>query len=250
MRVRRSSTDYPRVQEELFAASPSVPAPLSAPLQQSLNELVHRLDLAASPTGITRIGVRPAGAAPLTAAGGTIGRLLQQARREIREYLAGERTFFCVPLDLGRVPAFERAALDVANRIPYGEVRSYRWIAEALGHPDAARAVGGAMAGNPVPILLPCHRVVRTDGGLGGYSFGLVRKEALLALERATVPYVGCLSSRVVCRKGCEEATRGGSADRVQFATTADACASGYRLCPVCKPPLADPDAVPGVRGR
>ena len=147
--------------------------------------LVSRLGLAASHVGITRVFLRRGGVqTPVPRETGRIGKILEGARREIKEYLAGKRTFFTVPVDLSQVPPFERSALEMAAQIPYGEVRSYKWIAERLGKPDAARAVGNAMARNPVPIIVPCHRVVRTDGNLGGYSFGLIRKENLLELER------------------------------------------------------------------
>jgi len=239
-------------QQELFVdagtLAPARPA-LRSPekgLQKSLDELLARLDLAASPAGITRVGMRRRNGGLMRRVTGTIGRLLDQARQELREYLAGQRTFFRVPVDLGRVPSFERAALDVANSIPYGEVRTYRWIAETLGQPGAARAVGRAMAMNPVPILLPCHRVVRTDGGLGGYSCGLIRKEALLSLERTTVPYIGCASARILCRRGCEAERRIGEGDRVHFATAAQARASGYRPCTVCAPSPVEAIVVAG----
>jgi methylated-DNA-[protein]-cysteine S-methyltransferase len=196
-----------------------------------------RLGLAASPTGITRVFLRRGGIAPSAAAeGGRTGKLIAQARKELAEYLAGERTFFSVPVDLTQVPSFERAALEIAAGIPYGEVRSYKWIAERLGQPDAARAVGSAMAGNPVPLIVPCHRVVKTDGGLAGYSFGLVRKAALLNLERAVRPYVGCASTRVFCRRGCAHERRIHSGGRVHFASSADAEVSSYRPCTVCQP--------------
>jgi hypothetical protein len=100
----------------------------------------------------------------------------------------------------------------------------------------SARAVGNAMAGNPVPLAVPCHRVVKSDGGLGGYSFGLVRKEALLNLERAVTPYVGCASTRVFCRRGCAHERRIHSGGRVHFASSAHAEVSGYRPCAVCRP--------------
>ena len=196
-----------------------------------------RLDLAASSAGITRVFLRGRGAAPPATTGtGRIGRIIAQARKELEEYFAGERAFFTVPVDLSQVPAFERAALEIATAIPYGEVRSYKWIAERLGKPDAARAVGSAMAGNPVPIIVPCHRVVKTDGGLGGYSFGLTRKEALLDLERATTPYVGCASTGIFCRRGCAHERRIHAGGRIHFASGADARTSGYRPCTVCQP--------------
>lgn len=198
--------------------------------------LAH-LDLAASPAGITRVSLRRGAGGTDAATGvGRIGKIIARARRELEEYFAGVRTFFTVPVDLSRVPDFERAALEAAAGIPYGEVRSYKWIAERLGKPDAARAVGGAMAGNPVPIIIPCHRVVKTDGGLGGYSFGLVRKEALLNMERAATPYVGCASTRIFCRRGCAHERRIHAGGRIHFASGADARTSGYRPCGVCQP--------------
>jgi len=203
----------------------------------NLVDLLARLGLVASPSGITQVSFRRGrggtGPAPEV---GRVGAILRQARAELAEYLAGDRTFFTVPVDLSSVPPFERAALEMASRIPYGEVRSYKWIAEQLGKPDAARAVGGAMAGNRVPLIVPCHRVVKTDGGLGGYSFGLVQKEALLSLERSTTPYVGCASTKIFCRKGCAHERRIREGGRVHFAMGADARASGYRPCTVCQP--------------
>lgn len=198
---------------------------------------LDRLGLAASSAGITRVFLRRGkqGPSPVREAG-RIGKLLDQARRELAEYLAGARTFFSVPVDLSRVSPFERAALEVTARIPYGEVRSYKWIAERLGKPDAARAVGIAMASNPVPLIIPCHRVVRTDGRLGGYSFGLVKKESLLGLERQRTPYVGCTTTRLFCRRGCQAERRIREENRVSFFSCDDARLSGYGPCSVCQP--------------
>lgn len=199
-------------------------------------DLLTRLDLTASSAGITAVSFRRGRSGTTGPEAGRIGRMLQQAREELAEYLTGERTFFTVPVDLSQVPEFDRAALAIVSQIPYGEVRSYKWIAERLGKPDAARAVGGAMAGNPVPLIVPCHRVVKTDGGLGGFSFGLIQKEALLNLERSTAPYVGCTSTRIFCRKGCTHARRIRDGGRIHFASGGDATASGYRACQVCQP--------------
>ena len=199
-------------------------------------DLLTRLDLTASLAGITGVSFRRGRSRTAGPVAGRIGGLLQQAREELAEYLAGDRTFFTVPVDLSQVPEFDRAALETASRIPYGEVRSYKWIAEQLGKPDAARAVGGAMAGNPVPLIVPCHRVVKTDGGLGGYSFGLLQKEALLNLERGTAPYVGWASTRIFCRRGCSHERRIRDGGRIHFASGTDATASGYRACLVCQP--------------
>jgi O-6-methylguanine DNA methyltransferase len=196
-----------------------------------------QLDVAASPVGITRVLLRRTGhMPPQRREAGRIGQLLEQARKELAEYLAGERTFFSVPVDLSRVPAFERAALEIAAQIPYGEVRPYKWIAERLGRPDAARAVGNAMASNPVPIIVPCHRVVKADGGLGGYSFGTVRKESLLALERGRSAYVGCITTRIFCRRGCRAEQRIHEGNRINFLVPDDARLSGYAPCSICRP--------------
>lgn len=198
---------------------------------------LERLGLAASPAGITRVFLRRGEKAPSRVReAGRVGKLLDQAWKELAEYLAGERTFFSVPVDLSEVPPFERAALEVAARIPYGEVRSYKWIAERLGKPDAARAVGSAMASNPVPLIIPCHRVVRTDGSLGGYSFGLVKKESLLDLEWRKTPYVGCITTRLFCQRGCQAERRIREGNRVNFFTPDDARAGGYGPCSICQP--------------
>ena len=109
--------------------------------------------------------------------------VLREAERQLREYFAGERKFFSLPLAPEGTP-FQRAAWESLQRIPYGETRSYAWEAMQMGRPGACRAVGNANGKNPLPILIPCHRVIAADGTLGGYSSGLWRKEYLLALEK------------------------------------------------------------------
>ncbi len=106
---------------------------------------------------------------------------------QLDEYFAGRRDRFDLPLDLSRLPPFTRAVLDAAAAIPAGEVRSYRDVAAEAGSPRGARAVGNALGSNPVPIVVPCHRVVRTGGGLGGYTGGVDIKRRLLSLEGAPV---------------------------------------------------------------
>ena len=106
----------------------------------------------------------------------------------LRAYFAGERRRVCVPLaDVAATP-FQRAVWEAIRRIPHGEVRSYGWIARAIGRPRAARAVGAACGANPWPIIVPCHRVVAADGSLGGYSAGLKWKRLLLRIEGAARP--------------------------------------------------------------
>ena len=112
-----------------------------------------------------------------------LARRARRARRELAEYLRGKRKAFGLPLALSSLPPFFQKILREAAKIPYGETRSYGWLAARAGSPRAARAVGQAMHRNPVPILVPCHRVVAADG-LGGFASGLGLKRALLAHER------------------------------------------------------------------
>lgn len=116
--------------------------------------------------------------------GGRAGRWAQRAGRELDAYFAGRLKKFAAPCDLDGLTPFTRAVLKITARIPYGEVRSYRWIARKLGKPDASRAVGNALARNPIPVIIPCHRVVRSDGAIGGFALGPGWKKRLLALEK------------------------------------------------------------------
>ncbi len=106
-----------------------------------------------------------------------------QARRELDEYFEGTRRRFEVPIDLSTVKGFRRKVLAAARKIPYGRTASYTQVAAAAGNPRAVRAAGTALGHNPVPIIVPCHRVLRSDGTLGGYGGGLPKKELLLELE-------------------------------------------------------------------
>ena len=113
------------------------------------------------------------------------GRPIDAARRELDEYFDQRRTRFDLHLDLALVADFNRRVLDELARVPYGEVVTYGELAARSDRPRAARAVGTVMNRNPLPIVLPCHRVIGADGGLTGYGGGLHRKEALLRLEGA-----------------------------------------------------------------
>ena len=108
---------------------------------------------------------------------------VDSARRQLDEYFDGRRKRFELPLDLRLVQGFRRAVLAATAEIPFGHVRTYREVAAEAGNLRAVRSAGSALASNPVPIVVPCHRVVRTDGGLGGYAGGLDRKTFLLELE-------------------------------------------------------------------
>ena len=111
-----------------------------------------------------------------------------EVRRQLDEYFAGRRHEFQLEVDLGPAREFGRAVLDQLARVPYGELTTYGTLAERAGRPRAARAVGTIMNRNPVPIVLPCHRVVGSTGSLVGYAGGLDRKRMLLELEGALLP--------------------------------------------------------------
>jgi methylated-DNA-[protein]-cysteine S-methyltransferase len=116
-----------------------------------------------------------------------VPRRLTPVRRELDEYFSGTRTAFDVALDLTAVPGFQRHVLDELVHVPYGEVTTYGALASRIGKPRAARAVGGALNRNPVPIIVPCHRVIGASGSLVGYAGGLERKQTLLRLEGAAL---------------------------------------------------------------
>ena len=108
--------------------------------------------------------------------------LLREARKELTEYLAGTRTSFDLPLDLSQGTAFQQLVWKTLGGIPYGRLWSYRGLAARVGGVQYARAVGGAVGANPLPIVLPCHRIVGHDARIGGFSCGLPAKRKLLAL--------------------------------------------------------------------
>jgi O-6-methylguanine DNA methyltransferase len=116
--------------------------------------------------------------------GGDIAaRHLWTARSAIIAYLSGKSRSFSLPIDLDGQTPFQKKVWQMLQAIPYGRVRSYGWVARKIGKPGAARAVGAACGANPVPLLVPCHRVVAGDGSLGGFSGGLSNKKRLLKLE-------------------------------------------------------------------
>ena len=115
-------------------------------------------------------------------------RPIDPARRQLDEYFAGKRRSFDLPVDLRLARDFGRTVLQELARVPYGELTTYGTLAARAGHPRAARAVGTVMNRNPVPSVLPCHRVVGSTGALVGYGGGLERKRALLELEGALLP--------------------------------------------------------------
>jgi O-6-methylguanine DNA methyltransferase len=108
---------------------------------------------------------------------------LREARAQLTDYLAGTRKSFDLLLDLSRGTSFQQKVWRTLRRISYGRFRSYQWVAVRVGGTRYARAVGNAVGANPMPIVIPCHRIVAQDSSLGGFSGGLPMKRKLLALE-------------------------------------------------------------------
>lgn len=168
-------------------------------------------------------------------------------QRAMEAWLTGDRR---APLDfdLRSVTPFVREALLKAREIPHGEVRPYSWVAREIGHPRAVRAVGTAMARNPIPLFIPCHRVVRADGHLGAYGLGgpeskrrMLNAEGLdvdasEALADAGMRYVGSDTTHVFCYPSCRHARRITDAHRVPFGSEGAARNAGYRPCHDCRP--------------
>lgn len=185
--------------------------------------------------------------------GARFGRPIRPARRAGHDEVASleaalrEGRGRGVRFDLRATTPFGRAVLDTARRIPRGEIRPYAWIAREIGHPAAVRAVGSALGRNPVPLLIPCHRVVRSDGHIGAYAWGSDVKRAVLVSEgvvpddvereaTAGLRYVGSDTTHIVCWPTCHHARRIQARHRVPFTTLVAAEAAGYRPCRDCRP--------------
>lgn len=153
-----------------------------------------------------------------------------------------------VPLDLAQLPDFERSVLLKTLEIPRGEVRPYAWVAAEIGRPLAVRAVGNALARNPVPFVVPCHRVVRSDGRIGQYGAGgpdakraVLESEGLDTGELERLPAAGVRfmasdTTSIFCYPSCRNARRITDAHRVTLRTAEEARRGGYRPCRVCRP--------------
>jgi len=109
--------------------------------------------------------------------------LFKDLMERLKVYFSGHRTTFRDKLDFPRATHFQREVWEITRLIPYGETRSYAWVAEQIKKPQAVRAVGQALSKNPLPIIVPCHRVVTSDGKLSGFSGGVEMKKRLLSLE-------------------------------------------------------------------
>jgi methylated-DNA-[protein]-cysteine S-methyltransferase len=154
---------------------------------------VGELLMAATPRGLVRIAYASEGLDTVLQSLATrisprillAPRRLDAAAAQLDDYFAGRRRSFQLPLDLRLSTGFRRSVLDHLTGIAYGTTESYATVAAATGHARAVRAVGSACATNPLPVVVPCHRVLRSDGSLGGYLGGLTVKRALLDLEAA-----------------------------------------------------------------
>ena len=153
-----------------------------------------------------------------------------------------------LPIDLRSVTRFRRSVLKAAASIPRGEVRPYAWLANEVDRPRAARAVGTTMASNPIPLIIPCHRVVRADGHLGAYSLGgphnkwrLLEHEGanpslLEGLASIRVRVQGNRSTEIFCYPTCSAIRRSKQENVVGFRSMEEAEAQGFRACELCRP--------------
>lgn len=167
---------------------------------------------------------------------------------KITDELRGKRR---LTFDLRGLTPFQQAVLHKTREIPRGQVRPYGWIAREIGHPAAVRAVGTALANNPIPYFIPCHRVVRTDGMIGNYGGGGPEAKAqILTLEgvqlkrlqnlaQAGLRYEGVRSTRIFCFPTCHHGRRVKEENFVFFHDEAEARAAGYRPCKDCRPAVA-----------
>jgi O-6-methylguanine DNA methyltransferase len=174
-------------------------------------------------------------------------RLPDRLAGAIQRRLGGDRGVR-IDLDLRGHSPFEQDVWHKALEIPRGEVRPYGWVAAEIGRPRAVRAVGTALGHNPVPLIVPCHRVVRTDGTIGQYSLGgpqnkrtILRSEGLdpdgmEALARSGVRYFGSDTTRIMCLPTCRHAKRVTDPHRMLFRSYQAGLAKGYRACKVCRP--------------
>lgn len=153
-------------------------------------------------------------------------------------------------VDLRGLTEFQQAVLRKTAEIPPGELRPYGWVAREIGNPGAVRAVGSALNKNPVPVVIPCHRVGRSDGSVGDYAYGAAMKRALLSTEGGDpdavdalvalgVRFTGTKTTRIYCHPTCRHARRSAERNRLDFRTARAATEAGYRACKVCRPAVA-----------
>ncbi len=167
---------------------------------------------------------------------------------KIEDQLEGKRR---MRFDLRGLTPFSQAVLRKTLEIPRGQVRPYGWIAREIGHPAAVRAVGTALANNPIPYFIPCHRVIRTDGVIGNYGGGGpeakakiltlegVQLKRLQTLARSGLRYEGVRSTKIFCFPTCYHGRRVREENFVFFHDETEARAAGYRPCKDCRPAVA-----------
>lgn len=230
-------------------------------VERVLSRGTDRLFSCDSPLGEVYVGVSEGGVRLLSRAASPeefvrryrerFGRLLSWGTNEktrrlaerMASALAGEKVE--VPADLSGTTPFQRRVLEVVKGIPRGEVRPYAWVAREAGSPKASRAVGTVMANNPVPLVIPCHRVVRNDGTTGNYAFGAKEKVELLegegvpVEELAGTPYLATPTTGIFCHATCRNARRIRPENRRRFRSSEAATDAGFRPCKVCRPVVA-----------
>lgn len=187
----RSSDPLPDVSEAAATAG------LLDVAYATLDSPLGRLLLAATPQGLVRLAyvdysdedaVLEHLAVKVSPRILAVPRRLDEPRRELDEYFAGRRRQFELPLDWQLTRGFARRVLEATARIPYGSTSTYKQMATQAGNDRASRAAGNALGSNPIPIVVPCHRILHADGGLGGYTGGVDKKRLLLAVERGQPP--------------------------------------------------------------
>jgi methylated-DNA-[protein]-cysteine S-methyltransferase len=185
-------TGVPSILDERFRTAAAASGDLDVAYDVLDDTPVGRLLVGVSDGGLCRVGFDPEPDAELDRLARQFGprvlrtpKALDRVRAELDEYFAGHRHAFDLKLDLSATPEFHRRVLEQLNRVEYGHTTTYGALASQVGAPRAARAVGTVMNRNPIPIILPCHRVVGANGSLTGYGGGLDRKEWLLRLEGA-----------------------------------------------------------------
>ncbi|HEY2653367.1 MAG TPA: methylated-DNA--[protein]-cysteine S-methyltransferase [Solirubrobacteraceae bacterium] len=197
-----TSNDYVDLEQALSRSPSTSPPTLDAAADAAglldvayatLDSPAGKLLLAATPHGLVRLAyldqetevdhVLEQLAAAISPRVLAAPRRLDEPRRELDQYFAGGRRQFELPLDWRLTRGFGRRVLEATARIPFGSVSTYKQMATEAGSPRGSRAAGNALGANPIPIIVPCHRVLHTTGGLGGYTGGLDRKRMLLAIE-------------------------------------------------------------------
>jgi methylated-DNA-[protein]-cysteine S-methyltransferase len=192
--LRRTAPRAPKLPPDLTEAAAA--AGLLDVAYATLDSPVGTLLVAVTPKGLVRLAYLDAGeeeesvleqlAVSVSPRVLASPRKLDEPRRELDQYFSGRRRQFEVPLDWQLTRGFARRVLEATARIPFGSTATYKQVATEAGSPRAFRAAGNALGSNPIPIIVPCHRILHSGGGLGGYTGGLDRKRVLLAVEGST----------------------------------------------------------------